>query len=188
MGKQRTKSYGYDPSGRATKETYQPIPNGGLLKIRTDEHIAPEYQGLLPYVSDTRKIGNRVLYIVENSIIGISTAEDDRVVTADIFGNTHFILNALLANRNEKQSMIEIANFGEGFRGTHHERIGSKIATPLNRPIQALDDFAEQVTGEFMIWRNHYGSGNTGGEPTMYQIMEDIDVIDARNSTTENLQ
>lgn len=179
MSKQRTRAYTNPESLRPTRETYWPVTNTALVRIHKETTPQPEYDKILPYHSDARKIGNRTLTIVADKMIELG--DNDEQTRIDILGDSLFIFNALLAARNVEQPMLALANFGGGFRSSRHDSTNNKIATPLGRAIQALDAASEAVTGEIMIWRNHYGPGTNGSETTKYKIMDDIDVIDQRN-------
>lgn len=167
-------------SERATRDTYTPVRNQGLVRPITTDLRADEYQRILPYVSDERKIGNRVLQIVSNAIIEMSSI-DEKPQQAELIGDATFMFNALLAQRTNYQSMRELANFGSGFRGSDVPSITGSMSIKLGRPINALDYFAESASGDILIDRTWWGAGNKSSQPVMYKIMDDITVIDARN-------
>lgn len=182
MSKQRTKLQFPAAGEKPSEQTYRPIPNAALVKtIPNEDESTPEYAAILPYVSDDAKIGSRVLRIVNATEIQIAANSEDDFIRAVLNGDAIFIFNALLAKRGQLQSMLEMANFNSGFRGDHYTSIVGNLATPLSRPIGALDHLALEATGDIMIDRTHWGSGNVNKQPTRYRIKEDIVVIDARN-------
>ena len=177
MSKQRTRAY--IESEKRTRESYRPVANPALVRIHQETTPRPEYDKILLYQSDARKIGSRTLTIIADTMIELG--DDTEQTRIDILGDSLFILNALLAARNVEQPMLALANFAGGFRMSHHDSIHNKIATPLGRAVQALDAASQTVSREIMSWRNHYGPGTNGRETTKYKIMDDIDVIDQRN-------
>jgi hypothetical protein len=165
----QARSRSYSEYTRPSETSYVPIPNSSLVKA-ANGIIPPEYRQILPYTSTAEKIGERVLHIVSDVVIELDGHQ------AELGGDTRFILNALLADREKDQLLIDLANFGSGFRGRHYRSMSTTQSTPLQRPIKALDAFSRDATGDILIGRTAWGSGTIPG----YRLKEDIDVTDAR--------
>lgn len=164
---------------------YDPIGNTGLAEIVSGtQYDSEESLRLLDFSSDVHKIGNRVLHIVYDNVVGMAPDEDSDLILSRINGDAIFVLNALLAQRVAFQSMRQLADFESGFRAKtkHPEEELKNIPTYFGRAVQALDNIAEKSTGRILIARTSWGSGaQKGNIPPMYKIHDDTTVLDTRN-------
>lgn len=169
-------------SDTRAETTYAPRQNRGLVRLYESGELTPEYEKILPY-RDAHPLlpgreplehyrgPSRKLSIVSDTFINFEGHP------LELIGDARFIFNALAAVRYAKQSTMDIVNFRSGFRGEHHESTKhNNVATHLLRAIQALDAAALEVSGDILVDRTTWGSGQV----SHYFIKSDVKIQDKR--------
>lgn len=163
----------YDAGQPKVESTYNAIPNNGLVRVTGEQGLAPEYMRIAEFEDVPPLVTpHRELQVINDTFIEMNGHQ------AELIGDARFMFNALVTARREKRRLIDLANYGTGFRGMQHESTATAQYAQLVRPIQALDAFALTASGAVLVQRARWSEHNS--KHASYEIKDDVAIRDVR--------